>query len=84
MPRIKYTMNREEKMQEAVKQKSRDIAGEIGKICGEYRMKDGEFAKETGMTASTFSRRLRNLEDMTLGELIRIKLRFPEEFKINI
>jgi len=73
----------EEKQAAEISKNSNNLRAEIGRVCGKYNLTDGEFAHETGMTVSTLCRRLKRPEDITYGELCRIKARFAE-FTLSI
>jgi predicted transcriptional regulator len=68
----------EEKRQEAISKKNQDFKAEIGRLLGKYDMTKEEFANEVGISASTFYRRLRKPDEVTVGELTQIRFRFGE------
>ena len=78
MPKTKYLYDKQEKQNETAAKNSRQLAGEIGRICGIYDIAEYELAREIGIPQPTFSRRMKNPNTFTYGELTRIKKRFPE------
>jgi len=49
MPKTKYLYNRQEKQNDAIAARSRQLAGEIGRICFMYKLTQKQLAESVGM-----------------------------------
>jgi DNA-binding transcriptional regulator YiaG len=78
MPKVKFMQSKSEKRRTAATEKALKIKGEIGRLLGKYDLSKEEFAEAIGMSASTLYRRWRKPEELTVGELTLIRLRFKE------
>ena len=78
MPAVNYLKSKEQKQAEAMKKNTVKLKEEIGRLCFKYDLTKSEFAKETGINESTFYRRIRCPEELTVGEMYQIKFRFGE------
>ena len=82
MPKTKYLMSAGQKQADSVEAKTKkisdDIRGAVGEIRGRYSLKQNDVADMTGFNTGTFSLRLKNPENFTLKEIIKLGDVFPD------
>jgi hypothetical protein len=82
LPKIKYLSSAQEKQQLLIEHKTaklcQDFRGAVFEIRGRYNLKQNEVAEMTGFNTGTFSLRLKNPDNFTFGELVKLITVFPE------